>query len=127
MKIEVDPISKSVTLDINGTYTAQELLGVVEQIGKARAEIAKDPTDPVGVQIQSVFSPAYWTEPYPSLGGSLLAFLHPGLGWIGFILPLDAVAALTNFMTNQLLLAAKPAPATGTANPPNSQGGGLLH
>jgi len=128
MKIEVDAISSTVTLGINGTYTAQELLDVLTSIGKARAQIAKDPTSPVGQPLEAIGNPAYWTE--PNHYGSLIAIHHPGYGWLGFVFALAEAAKLSTYITNQLLLAANQSTASTAAEPGTSgdaNGGRLLH
>lgn len=128
MEINVNATSNSVTINIDGTFTADELRALLEQIGQARAQIASDPDSPVGLPIAVAPNPAYWTEPLPQGGGSFIALRHPGYGWLGFAFTLAEAAKLSNYITGQLLAAAT-ATATGggTLDTSNYKGGGLLH
>lgn len=128
MKIEVDTTSKTVSLNITGTYTPEELLSVLQQIGQARAQISEQPSSPVGMKIETIVNPGYWATFGPTTNNhSLLAWSHPIYGWLGFALPMVESARLAKYLNEHLV-------ASITAAGPNQasalltvEGGGVLH
>jgi hypothetical protein len=129
MTIEVT--GDKVSLQINGAFTSEETRSLIQQIAQARAQIADDPQALTGhaADIQVVGGVAWWTEFKPAFGMSMVAYRHPGLGWIGVLLPPAEVAQLASYLALQLgvAAAAKPAQSAGTnSNDPRTGSGGML-
>lgn len=136
MEIKINGNTASIA--ISGSYTAEELLDVLHQIGDARAQIAKNvATEPTGQSMALALNPPYWTERSPKTGmQSLVAFLHPGFGWIGMTMTPIEAARLGQYMAHHSVIALT---ATATATNPtdagsggpndthSTQGGGFLH
>lgn len=119
-----------VTVQVDGTFSASELLDLVEQLGKARAQIADDPATLSGAnaEIKAIAAPSYWTEFNTGLNMSLFAYKHPGLGWMGVALPPVEIARLIGYLGNQLVAVATAASASASSADDNDgRGGGLLH
>lgn len=128
MKIEVDAISESVTLEVSGTYTAQELLELLRHIGEARAKIAKDPSNPSGLPTPVEVNPTYWAVFGEATNGHSGLFLrHSYFGWLGYMLPMVEAARLAKYLNEHLTAALTTTPTTNAPNFPEPQGGGLLH
>jgi len=127
MKVEV--ADGKVSLAIDGSYTAQELLEVIQQISEARAQVAQDPTSPVGLPLKMPAGAAWYTEYNALLPGHMLCFLN-GLGWQGFLLPTPNAAKLASHLTAQVANVLLSSAAAGTE--PQSSGdfgvsGGHVH
>lgn len=135
MEIKVN--GDTVSLAISGSYTAQELLELLHTIGEARAQISQNVAlEAAGQAMKIVANPPYWTERSANTGmQSLVAFRHPGFGWIGMTMPPVEAARLGQYMAHHSVIALTPAP---TAHAPNAgpsspddtnttQGGGFLH
>jgi hypothetical protein len=128
--IEIDGTAGTVTLRIDGTYTAETLRRLMHSISDARAKIAKDPPQPTpGTQVVAIAPEglAYWAQ-WPVNDCSLVAMRHPGLGWIGMLLtPLEA-ARLAKYLNEHLTLRlAGTAPSAPSTPTPTHEGGNLLH
>lgn len=129
MNIEVDTTLGTVTLDISGTYTADQLRQVLQSICEARAQIAQEPASPVGHELPIVRNAAWHTSAIDGdLNTGLLAFLLPGFGWAAIALPNLDRCLLAHYMNGQVAnaLAATAATPTAAADLLPS-GGGRLH
>lgn len=127
MKIEV--IDGKVSLTIDGTYSAEELSKLVQQIGQARAQIAKDPENPVGLAMEGQPIDHWYTERNAFLGLHQLS-LRTNLGWQTFLLSPPHVGQLIHHLAAQLthVLLAQTAPAAALSGPDNnSDGSASMH
>jgi len=132
MKIEIT--GDKVSLDITGTYTAEELSKLIQQIGSARGQIAQDPPTPEGVEMEAVLRPSWYTEFNALVGMHQLCFLN-NLGWQAFLLPPQDGASLIHFLAAQLrqlcdvkdAIAAAEAAHSNSGNPNDGPGSGLVH
>jgi hypothetical protein len=101
MKIKIE--GNSVSLSIEGTFSPEELLQLLHEIGAAREQVANDPGTPSAnhAEMLCAVDPRYWTE-LSSDGGSFLGLLYPRFGWLGFLLPHHEVVRLHEVLGNQL-------------------------
>ena len=107
-----------------------------ELIGRAAARrAALEPAQPTlpPERAEAVLNPAWHTSPLPN--GVLFMLRHPGLGWLGFVLPHEHRVHLTSLWLHQSLLF-KPStestpvsPAIPTSITPNfgTGGSGTMH
>lgn len=130
----VDIKNRKVSLQISGEFTAEELSGLVNEIAQARSQISDDPMtlENAHVPVHAVRNMPYWTEYKPDLNASMFAYRHPGLGWLGVVLPPEEVARLIGYWSLQLVAASKAAAASEAPRSPSQEneggrGGGLLH
>src|SRR5574337_773676 len=99
--MEIKVIDGKVSLRIDGAYTAEELSKLAQQIGQARAQIAKDPETPQGLSLEAIALPKWYTELNTFVGLHQLC-LRGSLGWQAFLLsPID-VASLIHLFSGQL-------------------------
>lgn len=135
--MEIEIKDGKVSLQVAGTYTAEEFTKLLQRLGEARTQIAKDPASPIGVPVKLIANASFYTEPMGGLmqGMSGIYMLHPGYGWLGFGLPAIEAFRLANYLHSQVLLAFT---ATATATTPNAgthdgnpgtdeSGGGAFH
>jgi hypothetical protein len=70
-------------------WRAEHIDALMQTLAQIREEmgppVAEDP--PQLQQAQALHDPRYRTELHPFSGGTLLAFRHPSLGWLPFLLP----------------------------------------
>lgn len=101
-------------LALAGKLTTEDLEKLIEQLWIMRAhrepEIPRQP--PLMRQVQAVPDPNYWTEPDQMNGTTLLAFRHPGLGWLWFSLPVAERMRLIQLLQSQQM----PQESPGRAN-----------
>lgn len=110
--------------------SAAELDELIARAAERRA--ALEPAQPAQPpeKAEAVLHPAWHTSPLPN--GVLFMLRHPGLGWLGFVLPHEHRVHLTTLWLHQSLLF-KPAesgaaPATATIVPNFGTGGsGSVH
>ncbi len=57
---------------------------------------------PVGMPMQTISDPRWYTEYAPGSAGTLICFRDPGLGWRGFILPWASAAHLVGLIVQQM-------------------------
>ena len=114
------------------TLSATELDELIALAVKRRAEMKPEPPTQPPEQCEAIVNPAWHTSPLPQ--GVLFMLRHPGLGWLGFVLPHEHRVHLASLWLHQSLLhkpATEPAsgPATPPALPPNvgAGGSGTLH
>jgi hypothetical protein len=111
--------------------SAVELDALIVAAAKRRAELKPEPSAQPPEQCEAVFNPAWHTSPVAQ--GCLFLLRHPGLGWLGFVLPHEHRVHLASLWLHQSLLhkAAEPAkdPALPPASAPNvgTGGSGTLH
>lgn len=101
-EISVDTTSASVTLQVSGTYTADELTALLNRIGKARAQLAQDDPEPPAVLAAAPPGVGrYWVQ---SMDAKLclIAMQHPGFGWLAWRFEHGAVAQLIANLATQL-------------------------
>lgn len=70
---------------------------MIEVLGQFRAGLQPPvrTSDPVtGETVQAVTDPRWWISAEPMNNGALLQLRHPGLGWLGFALPLESLKSL---------------------------------
>jgi hypothetical protein len=136
MEISVDTTSGTVALDINGTYTAEQLLQLLYKLSEARKQVAQDPSSPVGQQVFVVPGANWFTEPLGTdTSSSLLTFLMPGFGWLGITLSNADRCRLAHYLTGQAVNTLAPPAAADTAagaaavqaQDNGRGGGGTLH
>lgn len=131
MEINADTTSATVTLDIRGTYTADELRQVLQEVCAARAQIAKDPATPVGLSPPVAINGHWYTEALsgdPAIG--VLAILVPGFGWAAVSLSNRDRCLLAHYLIGQATIAASTASSGhGAKNQVKLQsgGGGSIH
>ena len=98
------------SIDIS-QLSAAELDELIARAAERRAKL--EPAQPAQPpeKAEAVLNPAWHTSPLPN--GVLFMLRHPGLGWLGFVLPHEHRVHLTSLWLHQSLLY-KPA-ETGTA------------
>lgn len=94
-------------IDISN-LSAAELDGLIALAAARRA--ALEPAQPAQPpeKAEAIVNPAWHTSPLPN--GVLFMLRHPGLGWLGFVLPHEHRVHLTSLWLHQSLLY-KPADA----------------
>ena len=129
MKIEVK--DGKVSLQIDGSFTAEQLTNLVQQIGQARGEIAQDPMtlDDQNIPIPTAIGASFWTQFDPEKNLTVLFYRNVGLGWMGVTFTPEHVALLISLWSQQLLQASPTPsnPAAATSNDQQGRGGGHLH
>lgn len=138
MKIKVDSMAASVSVELKGDYTADELTELIQKLGDARAQIANDPDRPTeGTEYKVVADPPLWTFWGPHTSGNfILMTRHPEFGWRGVLMS-PAIASQIGVYLNQYLAyhvaasaasAAAPTAEAATRNAPQGgSGGSMLH
>ena len=117
MTIQPDKTTGTVQIDVQGSYTPDQLLDLIKRLSAARAKLAKDPATPGEIRVAPVASchVQLMGDAGPE---SLLAFRFPGLGWIGATMTAPARAQLISLLAAQQAIVANrvadtaPAPAT---------------
>lgn len=130
MDISSNPSNGTVTVSLNGTFTAAELLQHIHALCDARAQVVREVTRPAGVSARVSPGAPWYTEPVAEdPTQSLLVVLVKGLGWTGITLPATDRLKLASLLVNQQIhTMAKGAAPTPPAPPPMMQGGGgTLH
>lgn len=84
------------------TLSADELDSLIVAAAKRRAELTPGHSDQPPAQAEAIFSPAWHTAPVPQ--GVLFMLRHPGLGWLGFVLPHEHRVHLTALWLHQSML-----------------------
>lgn len=119
------------TIDIS-TLSAEQLDELIAKAAKRRAELEPSHATQPPPQCEAILNPAWHTAPAPT--GVLFMLRHPGLGWLGFVLPHEHRVHLTSLWLHQSLLYRPPEPAAPVADapvpsPPNlgAGGSGTLH
>jgi hypothetical protein len=76
---------------------------LIQDLGKHRATLRDEvprQLDP-GSRLQGIYDPA-WRVPSDSHpAGRIIAFRHPGLGWLSFVLPENEAAAIADWLTKR--------------------------
>jgi hypothetical protein len=120
-----------VNIDISN-LSAAELDELIVQAAARRA--ALEPTQPSQPpqQAEAIVNPAWHTSPLPN--GVLFMLRHPGLGWLGFVLPHEHRVHLTSLWLHQSLLfrpaevtAELAAPVAAIAPDFGTGGSGTMH
>ena len=82
-------------------WEAPELEQFIGQLAEARARLADEVAaelDP-GSRLVAIIDPA-WRVPAPHESGKVLCLRHPGLGWLGFLLPWLEAKKLALFLSS---------------------------
>lgn len=131
MSIEVN--GSSVSVSISGTYTAEQLTQLIDDLGAARAQVASDPAQPVeGVGYKCATEPHLWTRWGPETGGNfLLMTRYPDFGWRGTLMTPTTAAAIGVYIAQYMAYQATITSATGSSSeaaaPKGGSGGNTLH
>lgn len=126
MGLTISKEKATVTVKIDGEYTADQLIALIHEMGSSFSMIAATPLKPDGLAIPMVFNVPYWTQLEPGVTPprTMLTFRHPGFGWIGFSYPVEEAARIAGFPKDQASIALGVAPVATTETPPV---GGSLH
>jgi hypothetical protein len=85
-------------------YDAAGLSALIEGLSNLRAAMADEiprELDP-GSRLPAVVDPIWRIPEQPQHGGKLLALRHPGLGWIGCLLPIKEARAIAHWLLRGL-------------------------
>lgn len=111
--------------------SAAELDELIARAAERRAALEPAPPAQPPEKAEAVLNPAWHTSPLPN--GVLFMLRHPGLGWLGFVLPHEHRVHLTTLWLHQSLLykPAEAAAASAALGPvaPNfgTSGSGTVH
>jgi hypothetical protein len=111
--------------------SAAELDDLIARAAARRATL--EPAQPAQPpeKAEAIVNPAWHTSPLPN--GVLFMLRHPGLGWLGFVLPHEHRVHLISLWLHQSLLFKPAEPAAAAATPiaiaPNfgTGGSGTVH
>lgn len=101
------PLKKGAVMEeilklMNG-LSAEQLEKLIQEAAKMRA--GKEPPvpidPPIGTKAECTADPRYWTELDQFLGGSILGFRHPGMGWMFFQIPTNERSHLIDLLGRQ--------------------------
>ncbi len=117
------------------SLSATELDELIAAAVKRRAELKPEPATQPPEKCEAIVNPAWHTSPLAQ--GVLFLLRHPGLGWLGFVLPHEHRVHLASLWLHQSLLhkqppaeaAVEPDPTPSPPMPPNvgAGGSGTLH
>lgn len=81
--------SSAVRLNLTGEFNAEELTALLYRLAEARSNVAVDPGTPDGGMPIPIIAYPGWHTQIAQEGGvdTMVAFRHPGFGWLGFTLP----------------------------------------
>lgn len=129
MSIDVDRLTGTVRLDLQGSYTPAQLLSLVKELAAARAQLVDDPAEPGEMWLAP--RAACHTKLLGARGpDTLIGFRFPGLGWIGATLGSTMRARLLSLLAAQQVnaLPAEPAaPAPAVVKVEMGPGNSTLH
>lgn len=96
--------SVALTTPATLTLSSDQLLELIQSLGKARAHLEHGKPIPVleNQTIHTIVDTRWYAQPEPLHGGSALMFSHPGFGPVGFLLPKEQVRELVRLLTIQL-------------------------
>jgi len=116
MELTIDHEARTATVSINGTYNADELLGMMSRLAHAKAILGGEIDEASGTPIQLC---AGAVDAGPAAGGMRLAIRHPELGWVLTHVPLARLAELLAIGASVLAaeLGARGARGSGSAAP----------
>ena len=119
MNIRADTAASTVTLDIRGTFTADQLRQVLQRIADARAQIAQDPPQPDGLRLDLSGNVRWYSELLAvDHTVSMLLVCLRGFGWHGITLDADSRAALIHtLMLHTSIAIDGPGPVSGLQQP----------
>lgn len=102
-----DTIIGELPLDVAAVEELQRNLAA------ARSHMKPDvPAELPAGQLSAVTDPRWWTEPHLS-GGTVLAFRHPGYGWLGYLVPPESRDQLHALLGRQIAHPVPMAPPSG--------------
>lgn len=76
----------------------------IQDVGQSRAELG-DPVTPEldpGAILDAIVDPSWRVNGERLPEGRHIAFRHPGLGWVSFVLPDESAAAIAEWLTKDL-------------------------
>lgn len=128
MEITIDMASGKVTLGVSGTFTAEQLRDLIQALCQARGQIASEPRNPVGLQIQVTPGAPWYTEPLAAdPAQSLLFVLIKGWGWTGITLSSVDRLRLAGLLVGQHVVGMASSASASAADYHGHGGGGTLH
>lgn len=94
---------------VNGDASFPLAAETIDQLIAALASMRENMLPPVrqadpqpGEKVQAIVDPRFWVSPEPFVGGALIQFRHPGLGWLPFVLPLQSLRVAHELVGNAL-------------------------
>lgn len=111
VEVNVAPAGETPTCHIN--LPPDVVSQVIDRLADYRAAM----TPPIGGDrppagpVKAVLDPKWWVQPEPLTEGMAIALLHPGLGWISFVIPPAELEKLKTYVDGNLARAKSIAPA----------------
>lgn len=120
MEINVDTASGTVTLNISGTFTAEQLRELLSKLGQANTQFWQPTPSPEGKRVLTADRPRFWLERSARTGGQTAVFFDSNaFGWVGMTLDSAGLFRLHELLTVHVNAATEDELSEG--------GGGLLH
>ena len=96
--IETQPGSRTVRLELTGTFSAAEVEQLIGDLSRAREMMSpggpRDPEPTVEVEADPQVDPRFFVSEAPDGGGVLLRLRDPGTGWRAYGLPYNEAGRL---------------------------------
>lgn len=124
MAIQVKDGKASVS--ISGDYDVAQLTALIDEIGKARREMANDPERPeLGKPHEMLTNPNLWTQWGPMTGNNfVLMTCFPNFGWRGVLLSPAIASAIGVYIAQYMAYLSSLPTDDSPAETPIPQGGG---
>jgi len=78
----------------------------IQEVADARAQLT-DPVSPMldpNSMLDAVVDPSWRIEDYRISEGRIVAFRHPGLGWMAFVIPEEQAKSIAEWLTKDIPL-----------------------